>query len=432
MGRSLVILIYNILLPIFFVLAFPAWLLKMWKRGGYGTGLKQRFGLFDEDVSSEPKDVVYIHAVSVGEVFLALKLIRVWLEKHPDEKVVLVPTTSTGHAVAVENAPEGVRVIYSPLDFGFITKSVFMRFQPKQIVLIEAETWPNLLNVARKMEIPVSLANARLSQRSERRFKKVGFLVRPLFQMLSQIAVQEKEDVDRWTGLGVDAEKIVHTGSVKFDYDGGAKPQQREEFQEIISALNPAKKPVVIAISTFAGEEKAIIEAIGDRAFPIIVPRHMERREEVVEDLSSVGWTPVLRSTGKLPSELPEEPCFVVDTTGELRDWTAHADLAIVGKSWQLSDKGKGGQNPTEAVAARVPVITGKRMDNFEPLVGAMVAAEGIQQLETIEMLPDAIDEVLSDSELAQKMVESAAAVLAAHDGATVRTVEALKNENRL
>ena len=115
MSRSLVLILYKVLLPVFFIVAFPAWLLKMWKRGGYGTGLLERFAKFKRAASDEPKDVIYVHAVSVGEVLIALKLIKRWLEPEPEMKFVLAVTTSTGHEVARTQSPEGVRVIYSPI-----------------------------------------------------------------------------------------------------------------------------------------------------------------------------------------------------------------------------------------------------------------------------------------------------------------------------
>ena len=203
MSRSLVLIIYNLVLPVFFIVAFPAWLLKMWQRGGYGTGLWQRFGKFKLEASEEPQDVVYIHAVSVGEVLIALKLIKQWLEVEPALKVVLAATTSTGHEVAQQKAPDGVRVIYSPLDFAWIVRAVMRRFRPRQIVLIEAEVWPNLVNTARRMEIPVAMVNARLSKRSERRFKKYAALVEPLFAMVDLVCVQYEDDAGRFAELGI-------------------------------------------------------------------------------------------------------------------------------------------------------------------------------------------------------------------------------------
>lgn len=427
MSRSLVLIFYNLVLPVFFIVAFPAWLIKMWKRGGYGTGLLERFAKFETPLSEEPRDTVYVHAVSVGEVLIALKLIEAWIAKHPEVKIVLAATTSTGHEVACEKSPKSVRVIYSPLDFGWIVRAVFRRFKPQQIVLIEAEAWPNLLNLARKKGILVSMVNARLSSRSEARFQKFGTLVKPLFAMIDQVCVQNDEDAERFKSLGIGAEKIHVTGSIKFDPSGGTAPRKRDSFQEILDdfgATHDGGRQVVLAASTHAGEENLLGSAhleSGTKALYVVVPRHAERREDVKADLKSCGFEVVLRSDYHAPDN-PEKACLVVDTTGELRDWTAHADLVIIGKSWL----GEGGQNPAEAIAAGVPVITGPNMGNFEPLVSMLKKVDGIRVLTSAEKLGDTINELLNEPDLSSNICERARKALESHANAVEKTIELL------
>ena len=421
MSRTLVLLLYNCLLPLFFIVAFPAWLIKMWKRGGYGTGLLERFGRFRVSSADEPKGVVYIHAVSVGEVLIAQKLILAWLEKYPDERIVLAATTSTGLIVAKEKSPESVRVIYSPLDFGFILRAVFRRFCPRQIVLIEAEAWPNLLNLARKRKIPVAMVNARLSQRSEARFHKVAGLVNPLFEMVQLFAVQNTTDAERFKKLGISADKIHVTGSIKFDPSDGVPPQRREEFTDQLSDFGSGK-PVVLAASTHPGEEKAIGEAIlksGEDVIYLVIPRHAERRSVVSQDLSSIGYEVCMRSDYKRP-EQPNKACLLADTTGELRDWTAHADLVIIGKSW-LSE---GGQNPAEAIIAGVPLICGPNMGNFEPLITTLREVNGVEVLGSVDDLSEVVSDLLNDPSRCETMIESSRKVLAQHENAVIKTLD--------
>ncbi len=423
MMRFFVLALYNLLLPVFFVLSFPGWLLKMARRGGIGTGLLERFSLFKRDALFEKQGVIYIHAVSVGEVLIAIKLIKEWLLQHPNERILLVPTTATGHAVAKEYAPEGVRVIYSPLDFSWIVKRVLRRFEPKQIILMESEIWPNLLNVANKLKIPVNIANARLSQRSEARYKKVGFLLRPLLEMLHILCAQDEGDKKRWQAVGVKAEKIVVTGSVKFDQSGGAAPTQRGDFAQMLEATGGGKK-VVMALSTHAGEEAWIASALkplADKILLAIVPRHAERRQEVKQELTALGYEVVLRSVFSAPRE-PARACLVIDSTGELRQWTAHADVAIIGKSIL----GMGGQNPTEAIAADVPVIVGPNMQNFEPLISDIKRHNGVLSIETQDELRAAVVDLLEDEQLRQRLTTSSKMVLESHQGATARTVATL------
>lgn len=429
MPRSLVLFFYNILLPVFFVVAFPAWLLKMWKRGGCGTGLLERFAKFRVAASEEPKGVVYVHAVSVGEVLIAMKLIGTWLEKHPEEKFVLAATTSTGHAVAREKAPRSVRVIYSPLDFGWIVRAVFRRFRPQQVVLIEAEAWPNLLYVAHRQGIPVSMVNARLSRRSEARFRKFAALVHPLFKMIDLVCVQDDGDARRFESLGIGAEKIHTTGSIKFDPSGGPLPRRRDGFQAMLDDFagpRPGRRPVVLAASTHAGEEKllgqALLAADGEpRPLWVVVPRHAERRAAVAADLQAVGFEVVLRSDYHPPRD-PASACLVIDSTGELRDWTAHADLVLIGKSWL----GEGGQNPAEAITAGVPVFCGPNMGNFEPLVSMLKEAGGIRVLASADGLGRSVNELLQDPTMAAEMSQQAKIVLAHHNNAVEKTIKLL------
>ena len=406
----------------------------MWKRGGYGTGLLERFARFKRAASAEPSDVIYVHAVSVGEVLIALKLIRRWLEQEPETKIVLAVTTSTGHEVARDKSPEGVRVIYSPLDFSWIVGAVLRRFRPRQIVLIEAEAWPNLLNVARRMSIPVAMVNARLSARSEARFKKFRLLAKPLFAMLDLVCVQHQEDAARFASLGIARGKIHVTGSIKFDPSGGAAPQRRESFQAMLDDFGvggEGGRQLVLVASSHAGEEKLLASAYlksGNDALLVVVPRHAERRAEVKADLESCGLEVVLRSAYQ-PTRSAHEPprnvakaCLVVDSTGELCDWTAHADVVVIGKSWL----GMGGQNPAEAIVAGVPVITGPNMENFEPLVGELKQAGAIKVLSSVDELGAALEEMLGDSALSDAMCKKAASVLASHGKAVQKTLELL------
>lgn len=420
--RGVILAIYNVLLPVVVALGMPAWIVKMFRRGGFGTGLSERLGIFKESEDYEPSGVVYVHAVSVGEVFIALKLIRCWRQMFPEDRFVLAPTTATGHAVAKEHASDEVRVIYSPLDFRWITRRVLKRFLPKQIVLIEAEMWPNMLDIARQMQIPVGIANARLSARSERRFKKLRCLVAPLFSMVSKIAAQEVEDKSRWEAIGFSAQAVCVTGSIKFDQEGAQQPTQRKEFQEMLDAFGKGR-PVVMAVSTHAGEEEMIgqvMREITGNALYVVVPRHAERRFEVKAGLEACGYEVILRSAFTSPVD-QRNACLVVDSTGELRDWIAHSQVVVIGKSFL----GYGGQNPAEAIAAGVPVIAGAHMENFQPLSSMLERAGGIHILEDSAALGATIESVLMGGEVA--MIDAAQRVLESHLGANRRTVEWLR-----
>ncbi|NJR42118.1 MAG: hypothetical protein HC767_05145, partial [Akkermansiaceae bacterium] len=369
--------LYRLLLPWLFVVAFPGWVLKMLKRGGFGSKLGERAAIYHESLEYEPCGAVHIHAVSVGEVILAIKLIREWLVDQPGRKFVLATGTATGHAVARSANLPNIRVTYAPLDFRWMVRCYLNRFEPSQIVLIEGEVWPHLLLECEQREIPVRLVNARMSPRSARRFSRFAAWLRPIYSLLDAVAIQEKEDTEIWEQLGLSPEKIHFTGSLKYDPGSGQRPNPQAEFQEIIDSLG-RQRPIILAASTFAGEEVLIAKAIKEAApgaFTMVAPRHAERRAEVVAALAAAGFSPILRSAVRGDYQTDHSgKILVIDTTGELRDWTAHADVVIIGKTFLST----GGQNPCEAILARKPVIFGPHMENFQPLSNQLIAANAV------------------------------------------------------
>jgi 3-deoxy-D-manno-octulosonic-acid transferase len=310
--------------------------------------------------------------------------------------------------VAKEKAPEFVRVIYAPVDLPFLMRRVFQRFEPRAIVLMESELWPNLILEADRLGIPLGIANARLSPRSGKRLLRMKKLVAPLISKFAKIGIPEESEVARWQALGARASATVVTGNVKFD-PLGSPPQKRAEFAEMLAAFG--EKKIGMAVSTFEGEE-ALMTAAFERAGvqPVLVPRHAERRDEVV---ASLKREVILRSQFRQPAG---GEVFVIDSTGELRDWTAHAQVVVVGKSFSA----KGGQNPAEAIQAGVPVICGPEMANFEPLVSQLKAANAIWTASNEDELVTALQEALCNPEA---KTQAASEVLRQHEGAVLRTI---------
>ncbi len=418
MTRFLFLLLYNLFLPLFLLISLPGYVVKMRRRGGFGTGLSERFGLYRRPASEEPGGGLYVHAVSVGEVFIALKFIREWLRSHPGESVVLATATATGHEVIRKAALPEVRPLYAPLDVPGLSGRCLSRFQPRAVVLIEAELWPNFAEVCHRRHIPLLMLNARLSPRSERRYARVRGVTRLLFSRLQAIGVQNERDAERFVSIGVNPDIIHVTGSIKFDVLGDKPSQKREDFQALLDKLR-GRRPVVLAASTHAGEEALIAQATRQAGgFPLLVPRHAERREEVVRELEAIGFSPILRTAGQLPSPLPASPCYIADTTGELRDWTALASVAVIGKSFLA----KGGQNPVEAIAAHVPVVVGPDMTSFADLVHLLEEARGIWSCPA-EHLAATLKEILGNPTETAERCERACAALHVHSGATRRSV---------
>lgn len=418
MKRLLFLALYNLFLPIFLLVSIPGYLIKMKKRGGFGTGLLERFGIYKRPASEEPKGGLYVHAVSVGEVFIALKFIREWSKTH-SEPVVLATSTATGHQVARDAKLPNVRPLYSPLDVPGLSGRCLSRFQPRAVVLIEAELWPNFAECCKRRGIPMLMLNARLSPRSEGRYRKVRGITALLFSRLSALGAQNERDKGRFAGIGVQENIITVTGSIKFDVLGDAPQSENAAFRAIVDRLR-GEKPVVMAASTHAGEEALIAAAIREAgACPFIIPRHAERRKEVCADLAAAGFTPLLRTAGELPAELPENACYVADTTGEMREWTQLMDAVVIGKSFLA----KGGQNPVEAIAMHIPVITGPDMTNFADLVALLQQAGGIRRCDASE-LAATLRTVLEDKDATARQCAAAFDTLSLHSGATRRSVE--------
>ena len=414
--------LYRLLLPLLFLAAFPGWIVKMLKRGGGKTHLAERAGIYTTAAEFEPCDATHIHAVSVGETLLALKLIREWHSHDPEHRFVLATGTATGHHVAVEAEISGLRVTYSPLDFRWMVRRYLERFQPARIVLIEGEAWPHLLLMCAEKSIPVSLVNARMSPRSARRFRRFARIIRPVYQNLSAVAIQEPEDAVIWENLGVPPDRIHHTGSLKFDPGSSPLPARQPEFQNLLDSCGVGR-PIVLAASTFPGEEVFIAKAIraaNPQALPVIVPRHAERRAEVKAELEKAGFYVVLRSDVQLPDSMVNA-CLVIDSTGELPAWTAHADAVIIGKSFLAH----GGQNPAEAILAGKPLILGPHMGNFQPLASRLIASEACLLARDFPELTAAISIAL-DPEKSAAMTHRAAALLTPHQGAARRIITLL------
>jgi 3-deoxy-D-manno-octulosonic-acid transferase len=443
MSRTLSLIIYNLLLPLGLVLMAPGALLKMRRRGGRWGDFCQRLGLYSPEtllaIASLPRGGLrfWVHAVSVGEVNVAVKIIRRLLAARVDCGVVLTTTTPTGHRLAEEFAQRQhgrVTALYSPLDFPFVATRVLEEIQPSHLVLVEAEIWPNLVTAAKKLGIPVSLVNARLSTRSEKRFRFFGFLVRPLFSALDQVMVQDREDVRRWEALGVRGECIRHTGSVKFDPDAAAVDSAVVERLRRVLDHSGADRaaPVMLAASTHAGEELEIAKVfvrLREKVpglLLLIVPRHVERSREIAAELKErTSLKPVLRTA--LGAQPPKTDCVIVDTTGELAAWQHLASVVVIGKSFLA----EGGQNPAEALLAGRPVVFGPHMENFDLLVQLLLAEKGAVQVTDFEAMEGAVLRLLTDADHSEDIARAGQDALHKHEGATQKTVERLLSLHR-
>jgi 3-deoxy-D-manno-octulosonic-acid transferase len=417
-------LFYNLLYPLGLLLFLPGQIAKLLRRGNYRHKFGQRLGMYGRDVRARLAShrCTWIHAVSVGEVAIALKLSAKLKELDPTFFCVLTTTTTTGFAFASQEAGERIEVLYSPLDFWPVMRRAYAVIRPILVVLVEAEVWPNLAAEARRRGLALALVNARLSQRSERRFRRFLFLVAPTFRCLDLVCVQEPEEIERWIALGVPRERIHHLGSIKYD-PVETKVNPALPLQVLRACGIDGNRPILFGGSTHAGEE-AILGEIFQKLradFPsltlIIAPRHVERVNEIGACLARLGLSVRLRSeTGTGHTSPPD--CVLLDSTGELQDWYAVATIVFVGKSLSA----RGGQNPVEPILAGKPVLFGPHMENFSALAQALVTNRAAIQILDPNALQEKITWLLRDREAALRLVANAQAVLARHSGATGRT----------
>jgi 3-deoxy-D-manno-octulosonic-acid transferase len=428
----MLLFLYNLLLPIVVLAALPFYLRRMLKRGGYARNFMQRFSFFSPELKQKwappPTRRSWIRAVSVGEIMLALRLAEEWKKKDPTLQVVISTTTSTGYKLGVERAnPEWTDIIYSPLDFYPVVLKFWKHIKPTEVILIDSDLWPSYLAIAHRHNAPVHIVNARLSPRSERRFKKLRSLVKPLFwNHITTFFAQDPIDAQRWEKIGAPSNRIVVTGSIK--YDTSDMPETASaDFNDWLQK-HGVNHRVLLGGSLHPGEESLLIDLFKELQIPdlllALAPRHVERTPEIEILLKETGLNHTLRTN---PQFHDSTSVFVINSTGELKDWYRIATVVVIGKSFRSN----GGQNPVEPILAGKPVICGPHMENFQSLIEELVAAKGIIQVQEESQLKQAVKDLLENPEKATQLVRNASQTLEQHHGAILRTVEQIRNQKQ-
>jgi 3-deoxy-D-manno-octulosonic-acid transferase len=368
--------------------------------------------------------VVWVHAVSVGEVLAATRLVAE-LEAALGEGWVIVvsTTTATGQALAKERFG-GARVFYCPLDFAWAVRAYLRVLQPKLLVLMESELWPRMLVECGRQGIPVAVVNARVSDRSFARGLRVRAVWGKVLGMVGLFLAQSEEDARRLVAMGARAEAVRATGNLKYDVRAPAENQMKKH---IGARLNNTR--LVIAGSTLEGEERALLaawpglcEAAPD-AVLLIAPRHPDRFAGVMEQ-AQAGGCAICRCSHLL---LDPQPVFggavlLLDTVGDLAAMYSLGVVAFVGGSLVP----RGGHNPLEPAQFGVPVVIGPSYENFREIVTKMKEADAIRIAKDGQELQATLVQMLTDREDAQAMGERGRKVFEAQSGATARAVAAL------
>jgi 3-deoxy-D-manno-octulosonic-acid transferase len=423
----MLLFLYNLFLPFALLFSLPFYLRRMLKRGGYARNFVQRFGFFSSALHQRigGRTWTWIRAVSVGEMLLALRLAAELRRQDPEFRAVISTTTSTGYQLGLNRADTSyLEIIYSPVDFYPILRRVWKFIRPTRIILIDSDLWPSSLALAQHENVPVFLANARLSSRSEIRYSRMRWLSAHLFwKRLTTVFAQDPNDAGRWERLGLQRPKITVTGSIKYDRTGLVTEHNLRFVEWLEKHGIASNRPILLGGSLHSGEEALLTQAFlrlrqkHPTLFLILVPRHAERAPEVEELLRKESLSFTRRSN---PLFSLDTAVLLVDSTGELRDWYETATVAVIGKSF----RGIGGQNPVEPLLAHKPVVCGPHMENFRFLVEELAAENGIKQLASEQDLIPALDQLLADPAAANRMVKRAETVLAQHDGASARTAQ--------
>lgn len=406
--------LYNLGILLFSPVLLVYFLIRLWLRGFDLRAVRERFGFLPE-LPDPGEGRLWLHAVSVGEVGVAAVLVPALLKKKPELKVVLSTVTQTGR-IEAKKISGLEQLVYLPLDFPLIVRSALRRIRPSMIALIETEIWPNLVAEAARRNIPVSIVNGRLSERSYHKYKRFQFFFSTLLKRFKGVLARGEGDAERFSDLGATSVRV--SGNVKFD--APAPPREPPHGAYGLGAC----RHVIVAGSTHAGEEKLIgaVLASVHRNIPgvglLLAPRHLERVSQVEADLQNAGISPVRWSHIKDSGDKYE--VIILDVMGELADAYGCATMAIIGGSFIPH----GGQNPIEAARWAVPCLCGPHMENFAEVTREMVKQGGAIQLSGRENLETAVMKWLDDPESRNQAGEAARRVVQNNQGACERTAE--------
>ncbi|MGH8692118.1 MAG: 3-deoxy-D-manno-octulosonic acid transferase [Burkholderiales bacterium] len=386
-------------------LALPFILLRLWWRGrrepAYRENVQERFGIY---LMEKPPKALWLHAVSVGEARAAAPLVRALSAALPDHSVLLTCTTATGRETLKQVYGASVLAAYVPYDYPESVQAFLEHFRPRLGVLMETELWPNLLAQCASHGVPVALANARMSEKSARGYRRWRALMAPGIRSLAAVCAQSAADAERLRALG--APRVEVTGNLKFDL--ALDPAQLAAGR---AWREKAGRPVLLLASTREGEEKLLLQNSSPDALIVVVPRHPQRFDEVAQLADS------RRSRNDIPGKI-----YLGDTMGEMAFYYGACDVAVIGGSFEP----RGGQNLIEALAAGAPVVVGPSMFNFaEATRLALEAGAAIQVPDAAAAMRQAA-ELLSNQRKRGEMGRAGKALCEAHRGATQKHLEIL------
>jgi 3-deoxy-D-manno-octulosonic-acid transferase len=417
-------LIYSALLAAGLLVTVPYWLLQRLRHGKYRDGLGERLGRIPQRlIVASARPVIWVHAVSVGEVLAVSGLVGELAKRFSHYRIVISTTTDTGQNLA-RSRFGAENVFYFPLDFAFAIRPYLRLLEPELILIAETEFWPNFLRLAHASGAAIAIVNARISDRSWPRYQRFRRLFIGVLRQVDLFLTQTTEDARRLEQIGARPERIEVVGNLKFDVPAPTAPPIVASLR---GALLKAKAgPVIVCGSTVEGEEPLLLQAFVNflashpRAVLILAPRHPERFGEVAELLGKLGiqfWRRSLWSGDPILGGV-----LLVDTIGELAALYALGDIAFVGGSLVP----RGGHNIIEPALHGIPIVVGNHTENFRDIVSLFQSRDAVRVVGPAE-LPLAFMELISNSAERIALGRRAAETLRAQMGATERTVQAVE-----
>lgn len=397
--------------------------LRSRRTAGQASRWRERLGFYtDLAPATRP---IWIHAVSVGETMAAVPLVRALQEQFDGVAILLTTTTATGAETVARMLGDSVQHVYFPYDLPRVVQRFLRHFQPRILLVMETELWPNTFAVCHQAGLPIVLANARLSARSMRGYQRVASLSRATVRTIDHIAAQSADDAARFITLGAEPTRIAVIGSLKFDLD---LPASVHEQAAAVRRELGNNRSLLIAASTREGEEALVLDAFRDierelpQALLLLVPRHPERFDEVAQLCASRGLRFRRRSHSSQCSA--QDQVYLVDSMGELARHYAAADVAFVGGSLLPF----GGHNVLEPAVLGRPVLVGPHTFNFTDIVALLAAAGALVVVDDATQLAAAALRWLRDSNERDRLGHLARGVVHRHRGATHRTVGVVRD----
>jgi 3-deoxy-D-manno-octulosonic-acid transferase len=421
--------LYNVLFAVGYVLMMPRFIVRMLRRGGYARNFLQRVGIYSPETRQRLATAgrVWVHAVSVGEIYVALKFIEELRACDPKRTFVLTTTTSTGYRIAGSKINAADVLLYFPSDFPFIVNRVLDLIKPAALVLVESELWPNLIRYSTGRGIPVVLVNGRVSESSFRGYKLIKVFIGKVLRMMDAFFVQTAVDRDHLVELGADPAKVKVLGTVKYDvaqFDSAGE----EKARDVMHRAGISRGDLVLTGgSTWQGEEAILLGAYERlrKRFAnlklVLVPRHAERSGEVESEIRNRGLKYVRRT--ELEEGPAEADVLLVDTTGELKSFYACSSVIFVGKSLTQH----GGQNVIEPGLYGKPVVIGPNMENFLSVVSDFLSAGAMVQVRDAAGLESAVEILLSDGAKREDLGKRAVAVVRDKRGVVRKSAEMIR-----